>query len=126
MFMKLNKYDQFINEEFFRKVFTNYKKSKKETPQQRIQKCVDEILNFLAENDVYDWNKFNKMSPFDRSVIDRLIDSQVRNMQELKEVRFKVRLELSNREQLSEYKDELEQSEEYEKCAQIVKRMSQR
>lgn len=124
--MKLNKYDQFINEEFFRKVFTNYKKSKKETPQQRIQKCVDEILNFLAENDVYDWNKFNKMSPFDRSVIDRLIDSQVRNMQELKEVRFKVRLELSNREQLSEYKDELEQSEEYEKCAQIVKRMSQR
>jgi len=124
MFMKVNKYGQFINEEFFRKIFNKSKKKSKVTD--RVQSCVDNILNFLAENDVYDWNRFMKMTPFDREVIDKLIDSEVRGMDELKEVRFRVRLELSNREQLLELKDEMEQSEEYEKCVQIVKRLSQR
>jgi len=122
--MKVNKYGQFINEEFFRKIFNKSKKKSKVTD--RVQSCVDNILNFLAENDVYDWNRFMKMTPFDREVIDKLIDSEVRGMDELKEVRFRVRLELSNREQLLELKDEMEQSEEYEKCVQIVKRLSQR
>ena len=122
--MKVNKYDQFINEEFFKKIFKKSKKSNKTVD--RVQSCVDNILNFLADNDVYDWNKFMRMTPFDREVIDKLIDNEVRGMDELKEVRFRVRLELSNREQLLELKDEMEQSEEYEKCAQIVKRLSQR
>ncbi len=122
--MKVNKYDQFINEEFFKKLFRKSKKTTKNLD--RVQSCVDNILNFLAENDVYDWNRFMKMSPFDREVIDKLIDSEVKGMNELKEVRFRVRLELSNRQQLLDYKDELEQLEEYEKCANIVKKLSQK
>ena len=88
--------------------------------------CVVNILDFLSENDVYNWDGFMKMSQFDRDVINKLIDTEVNSMDELKEVRFRVRLELSNREQLIEYKNELELEEEYEKCAQIVKKLSQK
>ena len=88
--------------------------------------CVENILNFLAENDIDNWDKFVSMSPFDRSVIDKLIDSDVKNMSELKEVRFRLKLELMNRKQLIDLKNDLEQEEEYEKCALVVKKMNQK
>lgn len=124
--MKVDNYGDFINEKFFRKIFNSSKKNKSSKKTDRVQSCVDDILNFLAENDVYNWDRFMMMSPFDREVIDKLIDSSVKNMNELKEVRFRVRLELSDRNQLLEYKKELEENEEYEKCALIVKKISQK
>ena len=124
--MKINRYNQFINEEFFKKLFNNSKKRNKTTKLSRVDSCVVNILDFLSENDVYNWNKFLKMSQFDRDVIDKLIDSEVNTMNELKEVRFKLKLELADRKQLMEYKDELESEEEYEKCALIVKKLSQK
>ena len=124
--MKINRYSQFINEEFFKKIFNNSKKKNKTTKLSRVDSCVVNILDFLSENDVYNWNGFMKMSQFDRDVINKLIDSEVETMNELKEVRFRIRLELSNREQLIEYKNELELEEEYEKCALIVKKLSQK
>ena len=126
MSMKINRYSQFINEEFFKKIFNNSKKKNKTTKLSRVDSCVVNILDFLSENDVYDWNGFMKMSQFDRDVINKLIDTDVNSMDELKQVRFRVRLELSNREQLIEYKNELELEEEYEKCALIVKKLSQK
>ena len=45
-------------------------------------------------------------------------------MKELEEVRFKLRIELSSRQQLKDYLKELESNEEYEKCALIVKKLS--
>jgi hypothetical protein len=124
--MKINRYNQFINEEFFKKIFNNSKKNNKTTKLSRVDSCVVNILDFLSENDVYNWNQFLKMSQFDRGVIDKLIDSEVDNMNDLREVRFRLKLELSDRKQLMEYKDELESEEEYEKCAQIVKKLSQK
>jgi hypothetical protein len=124
--MKINRYSQFINEEFFKKIFNNSKKKNKTTKLSRVDSCVVNILDFLSENDVYNWDGFMKMSQFDRDVINKLIDTEVNSMDELKQVRFRVRLELSNREQLMEYKNELELEEEYEKCALIVKKISQK
>jgi hypothetical protein len=124
--MKINRYNQFINEEFFKKIFNNSKKKNKTTKLSRVDSCVVNILDFLSENDVYNWNQFLKMSQFDRDVIDKLIDSEVNNMDELREVRFRLKLELGDRKQLMEYKDELESEEEYEKCALIVKKLSQK
>jgi hypothetical protein len=126
MSMKINRYSQFINEEFFKKLFNNSKKKNKTTKLSRIDSCIVNILDFLSENGVYNWNGFMKMSVFDRDVINKLIDSEVKTMDELKEVRFRIRLELSDREQLIEYKNELELEEEYEKCALIVKKLSQK
>jgi hypothetical protein len=124
--MKINRYDEFINEEFFKKLYNSSKKNSKNKKLNRVDSCVNGILNFLAENDVYNWDKFLSMPAFDRSVIDKLIDSEIRTMDELKEVKFRIRLELSDRKQLLEYKDELESNEEYEKCALIVKKLSQK
>ena len=111
---------------FFKKIFNNSKKKNKTTKLSRVDSCVVNILDFLSENDVYNWNQFLKMSQFDRDVIDKLIDSEVNNMDELREVRFRLKLELGDRKQLMEYKDELESEEEYEKCALIVKKLSQK
>ncbi len=124
--MKINNFDEFINEEFFRRIFNSSKKNSKVTKKNRVDSCVENILNFLAENDVYNWDRFLSMSQFDRSVIDKLIDSEIKTMDELKEVKFRIRLELSNRQQLIEYKNELESTEDYEKCALIVKKLSQK
>jgi hypothetical protein len=45
-------------------------------------------------------------------------------MKELEEIRFGLRLELSNQTQLKEYLKELEHKEEYERCAKILKAMN--
>ena len=124
--MKVNRYDQFINEEFFKSIFNSSKKKNKTNKFSRVDSCVVNILNFLSENDIYNWSQFLKISQFDRDAIDRLIDTEVNSIGELKEVRFKLKLELSDRGQLMEYKNELELGEEYEKCAQIVKKLSQK
>jgi hypothetical protein len=45
-------------------------------------------------------------------------------MEELKDVTFKLKLELSDRSQLRELLSELESNEEYEKCSQVLKKLT--
>jgi len=120
---KVNTYMEFINEEFFKKIFNKNSKNKS-SKESRVNSCVSNILSFLKENEINDWNDFMRMSTFDRDVINQIIDHEVKDYKEVKEVNFLVRLELSDHQQLKEYKDELESIEEYEKCALIVKKMN--
>ena len=64
------------------------------------------------------------MPQFDREVVDKIIDHEVKNFEELKEIKFLLKLELADVQQLREFLSEYEQTEEYEKCAQIVKKIS--
>jgi hypothetical protein len=121
---KINNYEEFINEGFFRKVFGKKKKSKP-TVKSRIDLCVDEIIKFLSDNNIYTWDRFGSSTKFERDTVNKLIDNSSINMKELEEIRFRIRLELSNRRQLLDYIKELEQNEEYEKCARIVKKISE-
>jgi hypothetical protein len=121
---KINNYEEFINEGFFRKVFGKKKKSKP-TVKSRIDLCVDEIIKFLSDNNIYTWDRFGSSTKFERDTVNKLIDNSSINMKELEEIRFRIRLELSNRKQLLDYIKELEQNEEYEKCARIVKKISE-
>lgn len=119
--MRLEKYSEFITEGFFRKI----KKAKvKTTSSDRITDCVSDILKFLEDNGIFNWSQFIKMSPFKRDVINKLIDNRVKNMEELKDVTFKLKLELSDRSQLRELLSELESNEEYEKCSQVLKKLT--
>jgi hypothetical protein len=120
---KIHKYDTFLNEEFFKKIFG--KKPKKET-KSSIDQTVEEILNFINENGIWTWQEFQTSSKFDREVIHKIIDKSTNNMSELKEIRFKLRLELSNTNELREWIKELEENEEYEKCALILKKINNR
>lgn len=119
------KYGDFINEEFFKRLFNKGKKQTQES-KNRVKDCVDNIIKFLKDNDINDWNDFMSSGKFDKYVIDSIIDKSVENMRELEEVRFGIRLELSDRQQLLDYKQELEDDEEYEKCALIVKKLNKR
>lgn len=122
---KINNYEEFINEGFFRKVFNKKKKKNKSTVKSRIDLCVDEIVKFLSDNNIHTWDRFGSISRFERDTVNKLIDHHAMNMKELEEIRFRIRLELSNRKQLLDYIKELEQNEEYEKCARIVKKISE-
>jgi len=118
--MKLNNYSDFINEAFFRKL-----KSRKRTKVigDKVENCKNEIIKFLEDNGIFTWNQFEKMSPFQRDVINKLVDKNVDTLKDLKEVTFAIRLELSNPNQLKEYLKELETQEEYEKCAKILQKI---
>ena len=108
---KIHNYDNFLNEEFFRKIF---KKDKKTQQNSKIDSCVEEILNFLNENGIYTWDDFLYSKKVDKYIINKIIDSSTKNMKELEEVRFKLRLELSSRQQLKEYLKDLEANEEFD------------
>lgn len=119
---KIYKYDNFINEEFFKRIIHRKKIEKK--PQ--LDSCVEEIINFLNENGIWTWDDFITSGKFDRDFINKLIDHAAKDMKELNEIRFKLRLELSNQKQLRELIKELEESEEYEKCATVLKKIGDR
>lgn len=118
---KIDNYTDFINEEFFKKIFKNGKKTSQKS---KIDSCVEEIMNFLNENGIYTWDDFLFSKKADKYIINKIIDVSTSNMKELEEVRFKLRLELSGRQQLKDYLKELELNQEYEKCALIVKKLS--
>lgn len=119
---RIDSYMEFINEEFFKKMFN--KKKSKTSKKSRLDSCLFNILEFLKENGVNDWNDFINMSQFDRQVVDQIIDHEVKNFEELKEIKFLLKLELADVRQLREFLSEYEETEEYEKCAQIVKKIS--
>ena len=119
---KINNYGDFLNEEFFKKIFGK-KKSKPQT-NSNIDICIEEIIKFLNDNEIYTWDDFIFSKKVDRQIINQIIYSMAKNMKELEEIRFRLRLELSNRTQLKEYLKELEHKEEYEKCAKILKAMN--
>lgn len=119
---KIRNYKDFLSEEFF-SLFKRESKKPANKPN-KVESCVRHILEFLKDNQIEDWNDFMAMTPFDREVIDKLIDSEVKTMDDLKEVRFEIRLQLSNKPQLREMLEEYEGSEQYEKCAKILRKIN--
>ena len=119
--MIISTFDNFITEKFFSKI-----KKRKNANSSPVDSCVRNILIFLSDNRINNWDEFLSMSLFKRDVVNKLIDSQVSTMKELEQVKFKLKLELMNRKQLLELRDELVSIEEYEKCAEIVKKLSQK
>jgi hypothetical protein len=119
---KIYNYDDFINEEFFKKLF---KKPKKKI-ESKIDQTANEIIKFLNDNDIYTWNDFISARNVDRKIIDSIIDNSTASMSDLKEIRFKIKLELCDNSQLRQWMKELELEEEYEKCAQILKKINNR
>ena len=118
--MKLNNYSDFINEAFFRRLKS---RKKNKIIGNKVENCKNEIIKFLEDNGIFTWNDFERMSPFQRDVINKLVDKNVDTLKELKEVTFNMRLELSNPLQLKEYLKELEAKEEYELCAKILQKL---
>lgn len=114
--MKIKKFNQ-INEIFGVK--------KKEDPKilSRVDACIEDIIEFLKDNNINDWDGFMNASGFERWTVNTIIDSNCENKEELDEVRFRIKLRLSNTEQLKDMLTEYEDLEEYEKCSEIQKQI---
>jgi len=91
----------------------------------KIYDCVTYVLSFLKENGVLNWNDYLEMSEFDKDIIEILIENEVK-IENVDKVMFELRLELSTKSELFEFKKELEDIEEYEKCARILKKIKKR
>jgi len=88
--------------------------------QSNIDNCVQDILEFIKDNGYETWNDFVEINTFGRKVVNMLIDNNCKNIDEVKEVKFLLRLKLSDVPQLEEMLKEYEKLEDYEKC-QIIK-----
>ena len=115
-------YMEFINEEFFKRIFGKRKSNKKF---KKIENDVENIINFLNDNEIYDWDDFLNMKTFDREVVKSLINHD-KTKDESEEIYFRIRMELSNNQQLREYLKELENKEDFERCAIVLKKLSNR
>jgi len=118
--MKIKKfYDFRVNEIFGFK--------KKEKPMvNRIDACVEDVIVFLKDNNINNWTEFTTSGRFDRFTINTIIDSNCDSKEELDEVRYRLRLKLSNVKQLKSMIQEYEEVEEYEKCSEIKKEISKK
>ena len=120
--MKVINYSQFINESFYKKI----KKSKKNTTSSNsIESCLVEIINYLEENNIYNWNQFLGMSPLKREVVNKIID-KLNSLSESKEIIFLLKLNLYDRLQLRELISEYEESGDWNKCSQILKKLGEK
>lgn len=117
---KITNYANFLNEEFYKKI----SKKENESQSSKIDSCVAKILDFLNQKAIYTWDNFLYSKKADKFIINKMIDDSTKNMREFEELRFKLKLELSSRQQLRDYLVELQSNEEYEKCALIVKKLS--
>lgn len=98
-------------------------KSKDET-MNRIDAGVLDVLEFLRDNNIHNWTEFTTSGRFDRWVVDKIIDSNCENKEDLNEFRYKLKLKLSDLNQLNSMLKEYEELEEYEKCSEIQKEIS--
>lgn len=110
----------FMNEDFFKKIFKKNKINKKE-----LKKELEVIIDFLKDNNINNWSDIQNMKGFDKEIMDRLLNNN-KSKDYADELRFRLRVNLSDKKQLKQYIKELEFKEEYEKCAYILKKITKR
>lgn len=88
------------------------------------KKKLERIITFLSDNNIKNWNDYENLESFDKELIKNIISKIDNNHPE--ELLFRLRVELSNKNQLLEYIKELEANEEYEKCSIILKKISKK
>jgi hypothetical protein len=107
--MKIKKFTQFFEAFKFRKIQERPETSK-------IEEGVESIIDYLNSNKCNTWKQFLELSHFKRQVIDQLIDTYCETYEDVKELKFMIRLKLSNVKELQSMLKEYEDIEEYTKC----------
>lgn len=89
----------------------------------KIDECAYDIIEFLDSNNINTWKKFIQGTRFDRFIIDSIIDSYCKDMDDVNEVRYKLKLQLGDKEDLEELLQDCIENEFYEKCSEIKKKL---
>jgi len=103
----------------FNQVSKLFESSEKNESISRIDAGVIDVIDFLKDNNIHNWTEFTTSGRFDRWVVDKIIDSNCENKEDLNEFRYKLKLKLSDIEQLKYMLKDYEEMEEYEKCSEI-------
>jgi hypothetical protein len=103
--------------------FGKPKEEAKPTFNNKIDECAYDIIDFLKSNNVTTWKSFIQGSRFDRFIIDSIIDSYCENMDDVNEVKYKLKLQLGDKKDLEELLQDCIDEEMYEKCAEIKKKL---
>ncbi len=86
--------------------------------QTRVQDTANGIIKFLQDNKISTWEEMDN-NEFTRNVVNKIIDKSARTFKEVKEIKFLMKLELCNIEELKDLLDNLVKIEDYEKCQKI-------
>jgi hypothetical protein len=81
----------------------------------RVQDTANRIIQ---DSKISTWEEMDN-NEFTRNVVNRIIDKSARTFKEVKEIKFLMKLELYNVEELKDLLDNLVKIEEYEKCQKI-------
>jgi hypothetical protein len=111
-----------FNQDIFNELFKP-RGRKERNKNKRINNCVNHILYLLKMNQVVDYIDLKNITELDKDIIDYIIYSETNNTEEYNEIKFLIRLELSDEKELIQFLKELELVEEYEKCIIIKKRL---
>ena len=114
--MKINKFNEIFN-------FKKSKKTESLVFKSKIEECAHDVIEFLKSNNIYTWNQFISGTRYDFFVISQIIDKYCDNVQEVNQVKYLMKLEMGEKEELEELLKEYEEKEEYEKCSEIKKKL---
>jgi hypothetical protein len=108
------------NFKYFKEIFS------KKTIKSEIDECFNNILEFINANNIKDWDDFVYADKPQRDIINLLIDSTDLSLEDINEVKFRLRVTLSNRDQLKKLLIKYEYLEDYEKCEYILSEINRR
>jgi hypothetical protein len=89
-----------------------------------VKRTSDGIIRFLRDNKISTWEEMDN-NEFTRNTINKIIDKAARTYEEVKEIKFFMKLELSSIKSLKNLLQDLIESEEYEKCRLVQNRINQ-
>lgn len=114
--MKINKFNGFFG-------FRESKKNETQPLKNITQQCAYDILEFLKSNSIYTWNQFLYGTRYEHFIVSQIIDKYCDSLEEVKEVKYLMKLEMGEKEDLLELLKDCEHLEEYEKCSEVKKRL---
>lgn len=88
----------------------------------RVQDISNGIVKFLRDNKISTWDEMHN-NEFTRNVINKIIDKSAKTFKEVKEIKFLMKLELYNIEELKDLLESLLKIEDYEKCQKVKDRI---
>jgi hypothetical protein len=109
--MRIRKFNELFN--------FGTKKEVKPSFKSKFDECAFDVISFLKENGITTWDQFISGGRFDRWVIDSIIDQYCDNMDDVNEVKYKIKLQIGSKQDLQELLSDCESKEEYEKCSEI-------
>jgi hypothetical protein len=110
----------------FKKFNDKFFSKNKPVVKTEVEKCYENMLEFMYSNNIKTWDDFVNCGQFKKNLINLIIDKSNLDMNEINEVKFLLRVRLSNKKQLEKLLKNYEDMEDYERCQHILSEIESR